>query len=86
MSFLTSWRLAVAADLLTDPSSTIGSAATQVGYANAFALSAAFKRVYGIAPTQYRRKRRPIRQSPDVLRHQSRHPQTNHWRAKECGS
>jgi len=56
MSFLTSWRLAVAADLLTDPSSTIGSAATQVGYANAFALSAAFKRVYGIAPTQYRRQ------------------------------
>jgi len=56
MSFLTSWRLAVAADLLTDPSSTIGSAATQVGYTNAFALSAAFKRVYGIAPTQYRRQ------------------------------
>ncbi len=56
MSFLTSWRLAVAADLLTDPSSTIGSAATQVGYTNAFPLSAAFKRVYGIAPTQYRRQ------------------------------
>ncbi len=54
MSFLTSWRLAVAADLLTDPSSTVGSVATRVGYANAFALSAAFKRVHGIAPTEYR--------------------------------
>lgn len=56
MSFLTSWRLAVAADLLTDPSTTLGSVATKVGYTNAFALSAAFKRVHGIAPTAYRRR------------------------------
>lgn len=55
MAFLTSWRLAVAADLLADPDTTIGSVAAQVGYANAFALSAASKRVYGVAPTEHRR-------------------------------
>lgn len=56
MTFLTGWRLAMAADLLTDPTSTIASVATRVGYTNAFALSAAFKRVHGLAPTEYRRK------------------------------
>lgn len=56
MTFLTGWRLAVAADLLTDPDSTIGSVASRVGYTNAFALSAAFKRVHGISPSEYRRQ------------------------------
>lgn len=56
MTFLTSWRLALAADLLADPDATIGSVATRVGYANAFALSAAFKRVHGMAPTEFRRQ------------------------------
>lgn len=54
-SFLTGWRLALAADLLVDPQTTLESAAVRVGYANAFALSTAFKRVYGVAPTEYRR-------------------------------
>lgn len=56
MSFLTSWRLAIAADLLADPNFTLGSVVTRFGYANAFALSAAFKRVHGVAPTEYRRQ------------------------------
>lgn len=56
MTFLTSWRLALAADLLADPDATIGSVATHVGYTNAFALSAAFKRLHGVAPTEYRRR------------------------------
>lgn len=56
MSFLTHWRLTVAADLLADTDSTIASVATRVGYTNAFALSAAFKRVHGVAPTHYRRR------------------------------
>lgn len=62
MAFLTSWRLAVAADLLVDPKATIASVAAQVGYANAFVLSAAFKRVHGIAPTEYRRRASPDHQ------------------------
>jgi AraC-like DNA-binding protein len=54
MSFLTSWRIALAADLLREPGSTIASVAHQVGYGTPFALSAAFKRVRGISPQQYR--------------------------------
>jgi AraC-like DNA-binding protein len=54
MSFLTSWRIAIAADLLREPGSTIGSVAHQVGYGSPFALSAAFKRIRGVSPQQYR--------------------------------
>lgn len=56
MTFLTSWRPALAADLLAGSDPTIASVATRVGYTNAFAFSAAFKRENGIAPTKYRRK------------------------------
>jgi AraC-like DNA-binding protein len=54
MSFLTTWRLALAADLLLEPGATVGSVARQVGYGTAFALSAAFKRVRGVSPRQHR--------------------------------
>jgi AraC-like DNA-binding protein len=54
MTFLTTWRLTLAADLLCEPGSTIGSVARQVGYGSAFALSTAFKRVRGISPQEYR--------------------------------
>jgi AraC-like DNA-binding protein len=54
MTFLTNWRIALAADLLLDPGATIGSVAHQVGYGSPFALSAAFKRVRGISPRQHR--------------------------------
>jgi AraC-like DNA-binding protein len=54
MSFLTEWRLSLAADLLLEPDATIGSVAYQVGYSTPFALSTAFKRVRGISPKQHR--------------------------------
>jgi AraC-like DNA-binding protein len=54
MTFLTDWRLSLAADLLLEPNATIGSVAYQVGYATPFALSAAFKRVRGISPQQHK--------------------------------
>jgi AraC-like DNA-binding protein len=54
MSFLTSWRLSLAADLLREPGATVGSVAPQVGYSSAFALSTAFKRVRGISPAEHR--------------------------------
>jgi AraC-like DNA-binding protein len=54
MAFLTSWRLALAADLLREPGATIGAVASQVGYGSPFALSAAFKRVRGVSPRRYR--------------------------------
>jgi AraC-like DNA-binding protein len=54
MSFLTSWRIALAADLLLEPGATIGSVAHQVGYGSPFALSTAFKRIRGVSPQQHR--------------------------------
>jgi AraC-like DNA-binding protein len=56
MTFLTHWRLALAADLLDEPGTTIASIADQVGYGSPFALSAAFKRVRGVSPQQHRRR------------------------------
>ena len=54
MSFLTGWRIALAADLLREPGATVGSVAPQVGYGSAFALSTAFKRLRGVSPREYR--------------------------------
>jgi AraC-like DNA-binding protein len=55
MSYLTGWRITLAADLLRETNDTVESIARRVGYANAFALSVAFKRVRGISPTAHRR-------------------------------
>ena len=55
MTYLTGWRIALAADLLREPDATIGAVAQQVGYGSAFALSTAFKRVRGVSPKQHRR-------------------------------
>ena len=54
MTFLTGWRLALAADLLREPDATVGAVARQVGYGSPFALSTAFKRVRGVSPRQHR--------------------------------
>ncbi|WP_020580355.1 AraC family transcriptional regulator [Actinopolymorpha alba] len=54
MAYVTSWRLALAADLLREPEATIGAVARQVGYGSSFALSTAFKRVRGLRPQEHR--------------------------------
>jgi AraC-like DNA-binding protein len=54
MTFLTGWRIALAADLLREPGATLASVAHQVGYGSPFALSSAFKRLRGVSPRQYR--------------------------------
>ncbi|MEU8653436.1 AraC family transcriptional regulator [Streptomyces sp. NPDC048737] len=54
MTHLTGRRLALAADLLRDTDETIGAIARRVGYGSAFALSSAFKRVYGVSPQEHR--------------------------------
>ncbi|MFE9257024.1 AraC family transcriptional regulator [Streptomyces sp. NPDC006879] len=61
MAYLTSWRLSLAADRLRETDATVDAVARQVGYSGSFALSAAFKRVRGISPTQYRRTGSPTR-------------------------
>ena len=54
LTYLTRWRLSLAADLLAGTGLTLDAVAARVGYANPFALSAAFKRVRGLAPAQFR--------------------------------
>jgi AraC-like DNA-binding protein len=54
MSYLTGWRIALAADLLADPALTVAGIARRVGYATPFALSTAFKRVTGVSPAGHR--------------------------------
>jgi AraC-like DNA-binding protein len=54
ISFLTSWRLALAADKLRSGPTTIAAIARQVGYGTPFALSSAFKRAYGMSPNAHR--------------------------------
>ena len=54
MGFLTTWRLALAADLLREPGATISAVAQRVGYSSPFALSTAFKRVRGVSPKEHR--------------------------------
>jgi len=54
MTYLTGWRLDLAADKLREPDATVGAVARQVGYGSPFALSTAFKRVRGVSPQHYR--------------------------------
>lgn len=57
MSYLSSWRLALAADRLASSDATTATVATEVGYSSAFTFSTAFSRAYGQSPTAYRRQR-----------------------------
>ncbi|MFF8814048.1 AraC family transcriptional regulator [Streptomyces pactum] len=54
LAYLTEWRMALAADLLAEPTATVAAVARRVGYADAFGFSSAFKRVRGLSPSAYR--------------------------------
>ncbi|MFF5719782.1 AraC family transcriptional regulator [Streptomyces buecherae] len=54
MAYLAGWRVALAADLLRETDQTVDAIARRVGYANAFALSVAFKRLRGTRPSDHR--------------------------------
>lgn len=56
LTYLTRWRMTLAADLLVErDTATVAAVARSVGYADPFGFSAAFKRVRGINPTDFRR-------------------------------
>jgi AraC-like DNA-binding protein len=54
MTFLTTWRLTLAADMLTEPGMTVSAVARRVGYSTPFAFSTAFKRLHEVSPQHYR--------------------------------
>jgi len=54
LTYLTGWRMTLAADYLRAPGATIASVARRVGYNDGFAFSSAFKRVRGIPPSAHR--------------------------------
>jgi AraC-like DNA-binding protein len=58
LTFLTGWRLDMAADLLCETDASIAAIAEQVGYGSPFALSTAFKRTMGVSPQRYRARER----------------------------
>lgn len=55
MSYLADWRITLATDLLRKTDDTVSTIARRVGYANAFALSVAFKRLRGTRPSDLRK-------------------------------
>ncbi|GAB2676798.1 AraC family transcriptional regulator [Saccharopolyspora gloriosae] len=56
LTYLTRWRMTLAADLLVEQdSTTIADVARTVGYSDPFGFSAAFKRIRGTNPSTYRR-------------------------------
>lgn len=57
LAYLAEWRMTLAADLLAEPGATVAAVARQVGYADAFGFSAAFKRLRGVSPSGYRAAR-----------------------------
>jgi len=68
LTYLTRRRMALAADLLTErATATVSEVARSVGYADPFAFSAAFKRVRGVNPSEFRRHRPPERTATQVL-------------------
>lgn len=54
LTYLTQWRLSLAADLLLEPGATLASVARAVGYGSPYALSAAFTRERGVSPRRHR--------------------------------
>ncbi|WP_433213168.1 AraC family transcriptional regulator [Microtetraspora malaysiensis] len=56
LTYLTSWRMTLAADLLRDTEATVAAVARTVGYEDAFAFSVAFKRACGVSPSVWRRR------------------------------
>lgn len=56
LTYLARWRMTLAADLLSErEAATVAEIARSVGYSDAFAFSAAFKRIRGVSPSEFRR-------------------------------
>jgi AraC-like DNA-binding protein len=60
LTYLTGWRMTLAADLLRDTEDTVAAVAHAVGYEDPFAFSVAFKRHRGASPSDWRRGRENV--------------------------
>jgi AraC-like DNA-binding protein len=58
LTYLTWWRMTIAARILRDSDAPLSIVAKQVGYGSEFAFAAAFKRKYGTPPGKYRHRSR----------------------------
>ncbi|MEU6034155.1 AraC family transcriptional regulator [Actinomadura sp. NPDC047616] len=56
MSYLTWWRMTVAARLLRGTDASLQTVAERCGYGSEYAFAKAFKREYGVPPGRYRRQ------------------------------
>jgi AraC-like DNA-binding protein len=63
MTYLTRWRLQVAARALLQTDKSLADISSEVGYESEAAFSRAFKRAFGSPPARYRRERRTTRRS-----------------------
>jgi AraC-like DNA-binding protein len=62
LTYLTRWRMTLAADLLVEQAdTTIADVAQAVGYSEPFGFSSAFKRVRGVNPSEFRRQGADVR-------------------------
>lgn len=61
LTYLTWWRLTIAAQLLRDSNVSLEAVAARVGYTSEFAFANVFKRHHGVAPGKFRRQRQPTR-------------------------
>jgi AraC-like DNA-binding protein len=62
-SYLTRWRMGIAAQLLEETDLRLSEIASRVGYRSEFSFSRAFKMARGVSPIQYRRAM-PARSRP----------------------
>ncbi len=58
IAYLSTWRLAQAADLLAGTDDTVAAISRAVGFASPFTFSDAFLRSYGVRPVEHRRRGR----------------------------
>ncbi|MBV1856394.1 AraC family transcriptional regulator [Catellatospora tritici] len=58
LSYLTWWRMTLAAQMLRDSDKPMQTVAQRTGYTSEFAFAKAFKREYGVAPGRYRQQSR----------------------------
>jgi AraC-like DNA-binding protein len=68
MSYLSGWRLALAADLLLEPGASVSAISRRVGYGSPFTFSTAFKRAYGYSPKAHRAATRREPQDEEASR------------------